>query len=68
VLSTIERGVCDHLFHDTETKQYMIADIKREMCELVRAENLAFPGLYHEFPDGRWGLAKPNVLPFGRAE
>jgi hypothetical protein len=63
MLSALERGVCDHLFRDTETKQYAMADIKQEMGELVRAEMLAFPGLYRELPNNRWALAEPNVFP-----
>jgi hypothetical protein len=60
----IEAGQCDHMFADAETKQYMLADIMRELEELVRAEMRSFPGLYRELPDGSWALAKPNVLSF----
>jgi hypothetical protein len=43
---------------------HVMADIKWEMCELIRAEVRAFPDFY--LPNGGWGLIAPNVLPFPR--
>jgi hypothetical protein len=66
MLRHLEAGGGDHLFADAETKQFMMEDLKQEMCALVEQEFEAHPGLYQRTEDGGWRLVKDSerkVLP-----
>jgi hypothetical protein len=68
-MNYIESGKADHLFADTETKEFVLADLEAQMDILVNAEVDANPGIYKRNPDGTISLlldSERQVIPLSR--
>jgi hypothetical protein len=67
--STSWPGGADDLFADEETKAYFLAFLEAQQLALLRAELKGNPGLYKQYPGGRWGLfpeSERKVITLGK--